>query len=234
MIKELMSIKCETQQEITSVLKLLLEMGVRWADGTSLRDLKLDTLNQLNPCYLNINNDMVIFTNFPNKTKTVDAKEFIVKNSGKIIIYRDGKRVIAKDKDGNVAEAKCHPDDEFDFKVGAKLAFHRLMELKEEKAQTVKVKDRVKFKDPNNIHSYAFEWFQKNVRFQYWHTAYAYATPFVFTPEEIIDSEVMLIAPHLYNEDKMLALVRVVYKGTDLDVFYLTDLDNLEKIDGKK
>lgn len=233
MIKELVSIKCENKAEIESVLKLLLEMGVRWADGTSLRDLKADMLNKLNPCYLNVNNDMVIFTNFPRK-KAVDAKDFIVKNSGKILIYRDGKKVIAKDKSGDVAIAKCHPDDEFDFKVGAKLAFHRLMELKEEKAQTVKVKDRVKFKDPNNIHSYAFEWFQMNVRFQYWHTAYAYATPFVFTPEEIIDSEVMLIAPHLYNEDKMLALVRVVYKGTDLDVFYLTDLDNLEKIQQEK
>ncbi len=46
----------------------------------------------------------------------------------KIIIYRNGAEVIAKntatDKTG---VAKCNPAGEFDFNTGAKLAFERLM-----------------------------------------------------------------------------------------------------------
>lgn len=45
-----------------------------------------------------------------------------------IVIYRKDNKVIALDKStGEKAEAKCNPDDEFDFRTGAKLAFNRLM-----------------------------------------------------------------------------------------------------------
>lgn len=48
-----------------------------------------------------------------------------------IVIYRNGQKVIALDKStGKKAEAKCNSDDEFDFHVGAKLAFQRLMDEK--------------------------------------------------------------------------------------------------------
>lgn len=44
-----------------------------------------------------------------------------------IVIYHKGNEVIALNKiDGSKAVAKCHPDDDFDFMVGAKLAFQRL------------------------------------------------------------------------------------------------------------
>lgn len=57
--------------------------------------------------------------------------------SDSIIIYRDGRKVIAEDRGtGEKAMARCHPDDEFDFRVGAKLAFDRL---------TSAVKEKVKF-----------------------------------------------------------------------------------------
>lgn len=46
-----------------------------------------------------------------------------------IVIYHQGDKVIALDKNtGNKGVAKCSPDDKFDFCVGAKLAFDRLME----------------------------------------------------------------------------------------------------------
>ena len=52
----------------------------------------------------------------------------------KIIIYRNGAEVIAKntstDKTG---VARCNPADEFDFNTGAKLAFERLMNPEPEK-----------------------------------------------------------------------------------------------------
>lgn len=44
-----------------------------------------------------------------------------------VIIYVDGNKVVARcgDKEG---VARCHPDDDFDFYVGAKLALERLEE----------------------------------------------------------------------------------------------------------
>lgn len=55
----------------------------------------------------------------------------------KIVIITDGKETHARLYDGKKviksAIAKCSPDDEFDFDIGAKLAFERLM--KEEKGE---------------------------------------------------------------------------------------------------
>lgn len=55
----------------------------------------------------------------------------------KIVIISDGKTTTAKIYNGKeivtTAEAKCSPDDEFDFAVGAKLAFERLMGTEETK-----------------------------------------------------------------------------------------------------
>ena len=54
----------------------------------------------------------------------------------KIVITADGKTTTAKRYEGNkvvkTAEAKCHPDDKFDFAIGAKLACDRLLEEKKE------------------------------------------------------------------------------------------------------
>lgn len=45
-----------------------------------------------------------------------------------IVIYRKDDKVYALDKaTGKKVFAKCHPDDEFDFKKGAEIAFNRLM-----------------------------------------------------------------------------------------------------------
>ena len=45
-----------------------------------------------------------------------------------IVIYRNGNEVIAHNKaTGEKATSKCHPDDKFDFMIGAKIAFDRLV-----------------------------------------------------------------------------------------------------------
>lgn len=50
-----------------------------------------------------------------------------------IVIYRNDREVIAMDKlTGKKATAKCDPWDRFDFHTGAKLAFSRLFDEKEE------------------------------------------------------------------------------------------------------
>ena len=53
-----------------------------------------------------------------------------------IVIYRDGNKVTILDKStGKKAIARCNPADEFDFHIGAKLAFSRLMGESEENQQ---------------------------------------------------------------------------------------------------
>lgn len=67
-----------------------------------------------------------------------------------IVIYRKDSDVIALDKrTGKKAVAKCSPDDEFDFNIGAKLAFERLTEKKYRivKQDKYEIGDKVKFVD---------------------------------------------------------------------------------------
>lgn len=60
----------------------------------------------------------------------------------KIVITTDGKTTTAKmyrDKTVvKVETAECHPDDRFDFMVGARVAFDRLVGCKEEESETPK------------------------------------------------------------------------------------------------
>lgn len=57
-----------------------------------------------------------------------DMLDLVKHQNETIVIYRNDQKVIALDKTtGKKAEAKCNPVDEFDFHVGAKLAFNRLM-----------------------------------------------------------------------------------------------------------
>lgn len=71
-----------------------------------------------------------------------------------IVIYRKDSDVIALDKrTGKKAVAKCSPDDEFDFNIGAKLAFVRLAAL-EKQDKEIKVGDYVKIVDCGKMYPY--------------------------------------------------------------------------------
>lgn len=71
-----------------------------------------------------------------------------------IVIYRKDSDVIAFDKrTGKKAVAKCSPDDEFDFNIGAKLAFDRLETL-EKQDKEIKVGDLVKVVDCGKLYPY--------------------------------------------------------------------------------
>lgn len=64
-----------------------------------------------------------------------------------IVIYSKDRDVIALDKaTGNKAIARCNPADEYDFHVGAKLAFERLTSLKPDKVQLSELKPGETFK----------------------------------------------------------------------------------------
>lgn len=72
-----------------------------------------------------------------------------VKSDECIVIFRKDREVFALDKStGKKAVAKCSPEDTFDFKVGAKLAFERLMYVpKIVKQDKYQVGDKVKIVD---------------------------------------------------------------------------------------
>ena len=62
-----------------------------------------------------------------------------------IVIYRKDREVIAADKaTGDKAIAKCSPEDTFDFNVGAKLAFDRLMNGNKEDITVEDMRNRLK------------------------------------------------------------------------------------------
>lgn len=75
-----------------------------------------ETINEIKECLVN---------NFYNGSPFSKSLKPV---SECIVIYRRGNEVIALNKiDGSKAVAKCHPDDDFGFMVGAKLAFQRLV-----------------------------------------------------------------------------------------------------------
>lgn len=80
-----------------------------------------------------------------------------VKDEQKIVITTDGKTTTARMFEGKKliksAEAKCHPDDGFDFETGAKVAFDRLVEREE------KVKPKELLKNGVFGRSKNFGWF---------------------------------------------------------------------------
>lgn len=63
-----------------------------------------------------------------------------------VIIYQNEQEIIALDKEtGERAVAKCHPNDEFDFAIGAKIAFGRLYHLKDYISEGNKAKCKPEF-----------------------------------------------------------------------------------------
>lgn len=124
---------CETEEEAKIFLRYLDSVGRRWADGTSYMsmtnwdDYDPDTCYDFNDgtyCvkryFLTRNYYTILeFSDFEWDNKNTKRKP--------VIIYRNGQDVIALDKEtGEKAVAKCHPNDEFDFAIGAKIAFGRL------------------------------------------------------------------------------------------------------------
>ncbi len=73
-----------------------------------------------------------------------DECDFELIQNQKIVITTDGKETLARLYEGNkvikTAVAKCHPDDAFDFMVGAKYAFERLITPIEEEPKYFKGK----------------------------------------------------------------------------------------------
>lgn len=117
-------------------------------DGTVLLDFKKsDFKSRSNLCILSYCINMIKHTKEPQT----------------IVIYQKDNRVVVKDKTTNrTAAAICSPEDEFNFKIGASIAFERLVgrdlidkarkvvdAAKEEQRKKIKIGDSVRIIDAN-------------------------------------------------------------------------------------
>ena len=124
---------CKTEEEAKIFCRYLDSVGRRWGSGhsyismTNWDDYGPNTCYSFNSgtyCdkiyYLTHNCYTILeFSDFEWDNKNTKRKP--------VIIYQNGQDVIALDKEtGEKAVAKCHPNDEFDFAIGAKIAFGRL------------------------------------------------------------------------------------------------------------
>lgn len=121
--KENIAIRCYTKEQILRAAKELKDRGYI---------LRVPYLGKSKYTFFVKTNGGVTFAydvTFISAThfKYIDCND-IFKSNKTIIIYRKDNETIALDKSsGKKGVAKCSPDDEFDFKTGAKLAFDRLL-----------------------------------------------------------------------------------------------------------
>lgn len=156
-------IACITKKQWEDVLKKFEEDGYKWRAGNSVMS---------GLCYFGdygVDSVLHVYTElkklgYCNKKyyrgKTfISAHDFLKGAKTKpIVISRNGRVVTAEDKNtGKKGVATCSPSDEFDFKVGAKLALARLFgeEISEKPSDDsdtyftdeIKVGNRVKIRD---------------------------------------------------------------------------------------
>ena len=122
---------CETEKEKRAVLEKMERMGIIWLSGR-----KPTAANCGAPIGLFVEKDKTLSRTFldnkseynsHNSYQPKSVRKFLDEQE-KIIIYRDDRKVIALDKrTGKKAEAKCAPSGTFDFEIGARIAFDRLI-----------------------------------------------------------------------------------------------------------
>lgn len=124
---------CKTEEEAKIFCRYLDSVGRRWVNGTSYMSRTNWSVYSPDTCY-DFNGGtycdkryflarsyytILEFSDFEWDNKNTKRKP--------VIIYQNGQDVIALDKEtGEKAVAKCHPNDKFDFAIGAKIAFGRL------------------------------------------------------------------------------------------------------------
>lgn len=134
-------IEFKSENEIDVVLAYLEENGIKWLDGRHAWEKRNDV--EVGDWIQVMDNKICwcVFGefNYSRPTKTID--DFQVET---ITFTRVGKRTFGVHvKDGKVQEtsiAKCHPEDEFNFKTGCETALDRLYENKIQKGDYVQLR----------------------------------------------------------------------------------------------
>lgn len=166
LVKDGFYVEVNNRKEAMAVLKMCEKHDVNWATGgkaTSYNPNVYPYLLHISKDW--INNTVIFYLNAKDKDRmnpkyrNINIKEFITSKQ-EIHITRKGSETHAILKeDGKVIKhtvAKCHPEDEFDFKVGSKLAYDRLFEKdnedeKSENTETNKPKHEFKVGDKVRI-----------------------------------------------------------------------------------
>jgi len=252
---------CKTEEEAKIFLRYLDSVGRRWADGTSYMSMTNWNVYGPDTCYdfydgtycakryfLTRNCYTIFeFSDFEWDNKNTKRKP--------VIIYRNGQDVIALDKEtGEKAVAKCHPNDEFDFAIGAKIAFGRLYHSQdyisegneakckpkfqvgdrvrcikrdyEKDAKEINVGDRVKVTNPGRAYSSYTEWVTKNA--PEFAVYYVYAVYYADIYKKLGTSTFTVVAkaPHTDFADRTLYLIQ-----DELAHCFLVGEEGIEKCD---
>lgn len=166
------SIKCETAEEVKKVLKICKDINIKWVDGQIAT--KYYPRNENYPKILNIGSNGIstcfINGHYSRRYDLCTANEFIEVKCKDLIFPKQEIHITRKDNEvhailkenGKVIKrtvAKCHPEDEFDFKVGSKLVYDRLFEKdnedeKSKNTETNKLKYEFKVGDKVRIHQW--------------------------------------------------------------------------------
>ena len=135
------SVECKTAEEVKKVLKICKDINIKWVDGQIAT--KYYPRNENYPKILNIgsNGISVCFINghYSRRYDLCTANEFIEVKCKDLIFPKQEIHITRKDNEVHAilkendkvikrTVAKCHPEDEFDFKVGSKLVYDRLFE----------------------------------------------------------------------------------------------------------
>lgn len=159
-------VACTTKKQWEAVLKKLEEDGYKWIVGNSVlsgldyfSSYKSESVIHAHPDTKKLEFGNKDFYRKSGIKTFISAHDFLKGAKTKpIVISRNGRVVTAEDKNtGKKGVATCSPSDEFDFKVGAKLALARLWgeEISENPSDDgdtyftdeIKVGNRVKIRD---------------------------------------------------------------------------------------
>ena len=121
------------EKERNAILKKMEKDGIKWNSGDDIFKFEPNGWRGLQSFWLFVK-ETLSWCEYDNEAGLSEISVSDYLKNECIVIYRNGNSVIAKDRvTGKKAEAKRHPDDEFDFMKGAKLALERLSQPKEEK-----------------------------------------------------------------------------------------------------
>lgn len=128
---EKFAVLCKSKTDLDKTIKKFKRMGAKWLGIFDIIDG--DWFHTNFPVYMIYENGAICWSEEkPENFNLIRLKEFLGSENNSVTIYQKGRKVIAEDNaTGKIATAKCHPEDEFDFSVGAKLALDRLFKPEE-------------------------------------------------------------------------------------------------------
>ena len=231
-------ITCKTMEQWEKVLKKLGKEGYTWAAGDKATSSY--AISQFN----SYKSDSVIHASSKKNrlfyspesyyrtvscvSEFISATDFLADKTKPILISRKGRVVTAEDKNtGEKGVATCSPQDEFDFKIGAKLALARLWGEEVPKAllndDEIHEGDTVRITDTGKQYTTYNEWIKSNI------TNVDLICKFDYNREASRDGEYVVVKLAEHGRDnKTLAYIR---EKTDLwPRCYLINVKGLEKV----